>query len=594
MRLRTRFALLLLLCSPTWVSGQAPAGATVPLARFTDTARAQKLAAAFPEIDRLFASWVDRVHMPGAAMGVVIDGELVWNKTSGITDISAKTPVTPDSVFRIASMTKSFTALAILKLRDEGKLSLDDPVSKYVPELAGLRYPTSDSPALTVRHLLTHSEGFPEDNPWGDRQLAQPQSTMSAWLSEGIPFSTVPGTAYEYSNYGFAILGQIVERVSKQPYDAYMKSGIFAPLQLKESTFDLEKVPADRRAGGYRWEDSQWKDEPALGHGTFGAMGGLWTSLRDLARYVGYQMSAWPPRDGPDPGPVKRASMREQQQASRWQRARATRPNLDQPLELSVAAYGYGLRISQTCRFGHVVSHGGGLPGFGSLMLWLPDYGVGLVAMGNVTYASWGGLFNEALNALAATGALQPRVVQPSDALLKAKADVSRLVSRWDPEAASRIVADNLFLDRSADSWGERLAQLAEAHGTCRPDDVIDAENALRGTWRMDCDRGWLRVSITLAPTEPPRVQFLQVHATLPPGQAMSAAIEAARPRIASAAAAWGGCRIGEAIGGDGVHLSSVRLLCDKGDLVGLFRLDDAGQLRDLLLSPANEQACVP
>ena len=87
--------------------------------------------------------------------------------------MKSRIPVNADTVFRIASMTKSFTAMAILKLRDEGKLSLDDPVSKYVPSLIDLPYPTKDSPALTIRHLLTHSEGFPEDNPWGDRQLAQ-------------------------------------------------------------------------------------------------------------------------------------------------------------------------------------------------------------------------------------------------------------------------------------------------------------------------------------------------------------------------------------------------------------------------------------
>jgi CubicO group peptidase (beta-lactamase class C family) len=156
----TRITLLLLplLLYPVIPAGsQQPAPSAAPPPRFADAARAQKLAAAFPDINRLFAAWVDRVHMPGAAMGIVIDGELAWSRTSGVTDTATKTPVTEESVFRIASMTKSFTALAILKLRDEGKLSLDEPVSKYVPELAGLRYPTSDSPVLTIRHLMTHS-----------------------------------------------------------------------------------------------------------------------------------------------------------------------------------------------------------------------------------------------------------------------------------------------------------------------------------------------------------------------------------------------------------------------------------------------------
>jgi CubicO group peptidase (beta-lactamase class C family) len=594
MHLRDLFVIPLLLCSAMPLGSQQPAGPAVPPPRFADAGRAEKLATAFPEIDRLFAEWVERVHMPGAAMGVVIDGELAWSKTFGVLDTSTKTPVTTDSAFRIASMTKSFTALAILRLRDAGKLSLDDPVSKYVSELAGLPSATTDSPVLTIRHLLTHSEGFPEDNPWGDRQLAQPQSTMSAWMKQGIPFSTVPGTDYEYSNYGFAILGQIVERVSKQRYDEYVSSNILAPLELRDTTFHVEKISRDRRAHGYRWEDEQWKEEPVLPHGTFGAMGGLWTSLHDLARYVAYHMSAWPPRAEPESGPVTRASMREQQQAWRWQRARAIRPTLDAPLEMSVAAYGYGLRISQTCRFGHVVSHGGGLPGFGSLMLWLPEYGVGLVAMGNVTYASWGGLFNDALTTLAKTGALQPRVVQPSAALLRAKAATSRLVTHWDAQAASLIVADNFFLDHSAERWQARLSQLSQTHGACTAEDRIDAENALRGAWRMNCERGWLRVSITLAPTAPPRVQYLEVQSVLPPNAAMRAAIDGARDRIARDASAWGACRADDAIGGDGVHVSSIRLACEKGNLVAMFRLDDSGQLEQLTVSPAADQACVP
>jgi CubicO group peptidase (beta-lactamase class C family) len=119
--------------------GQTPrryASETLPQPRFQDPERARKLAAAFPEIETAFQERVERQRIPGAVLGIIIDGELVWVKTAGVADTKTKTPVTPDTVFRIASMTKSFTALAILKLRDEGKLSLDDPVAKYVPALA--------------------------------------------------------------------------------------------------------------------------------------------------------------------------------------------------------------------------------------------------------------------------------------------------------------------------------------------------------------------------------------------------------------------------------------------------------------------------
>ncbi len=219
-----------------------------------NAAPAGKLSDAFPEIDRRFTAWVASHHMPGAAIGIIADGNLVWIKTTGVRDVAAGAPVTPDTVFRIASMTKSFTAMSILKLRDEGKLSLDDPVSKYIPELATLAYPTKDSPPITIRLLLTHSEGFPEDNPWGDRQLAQTDATLSAWMRAGIPFSTTPGTAYEYSNYGFAILGQVVARVSKRPYADYVRDNILRPLGMTSTTYFVNDVPADRIAKGYKWD----------------------------------------------------------------------------------------------------------------------------------------------------------------------------------------------------------------------------------------------------------------------------------------------------------------------------------------------------
>ena len=203
------------------VAGTLPA-ATAPPGQFADSGRRVKLATAFADIDRVFAEFTNTSHVPGAAWGIVIDGELAHAGATGVREIATKSPVDADTVFRIASMTKSFTAMSILRLRDEGKLSLDDPAEQYVAELKDLRYPTSDSPRITIRHLLTHSEGFPEDNPWGDQQLSESEESLSRMMRGGIPFSNAPGVAYEYSNYGFAILGRIVSRVSGQPYDEYV------------------------------------------------------------------------------------------------------------------------------------------------------------------------------------------------------------------------------------------------------------------------------------------------------------------------------------------------------------------------------------
>jgi len=415
-------------------------------------------------------------------------------------------------------MTKSFTAMAILRLRDEGKLSLDDPAEKYIPELASLRYPTTDSPRITIRHLLSHAEGFPEDNPWGDQQLAVTDEQMSQLMRRGIPFSTAPGTAYEYSNYGFAILGRIVTRVSGTPYRDYVATSILKPLGMSSTTLEPASVPKERLAQGYRWEDERWKVEPQLPDGAFGSMGGMLTSPRDLGVWVSTFLSAWPASDGPETTPIRRASLREMQQV--WRpRVPGVRRDAGGTVRLFAGGYGFGLRIWSDCMFAHLVEHGGGLPGFGTLMRWLPEYGVGIVAFGNRTYSGWGRPFDDALAAMAKTGALQPRVPQPSPALVNARAAVSRLVTRWSDALADSIAANNLYLDRSRDRRRAELESFRTQVGACNAPAAFEVvDNALRGSWVMPCDRGALRVSITLAPIVLPKVQFLDVRVVPPAG----------------------------------------------------------------------------
>jgi CubicO group peptidase (beta-lactamase class C family) len=472
--------------------------------------RVRDFRSSFTEIDRLFQSFAERNRVPGIAYAVLVDGAVAHVGTSGVRDVASRAPVDPDTVFRIASMTKSFTALCILKLRDAGKLSLDDPAERYIPELQQLKYPTADSPRLTIRHLLTHAGGFPEDNPWGDQQLAASEDDFTRMIAAGIPFSNPPGLAYEYSNYGFALLGRIVSRASGVPYASYLREQILKPLGLMSTTLEPGEVAALRRAVGYRWEDETWKEEPALPDGAFGAMGGMLTSTRDLAKYVGFLMSAWPPRDGPDDGPVKRASLREMQQPWRARPATASGGGTA-PLVLNNLAYGYGLGIRQTCQYRQIVSHSGGLPGFGSQMRWLVDEGVGFIAMGNLTYTGWSGVFDQATELLAKTGALRRAMPAPSPALLQAKADVTQLVQNWDDRLADRIAAVNLFLDQSKDRRRRQIEGLRGQVGQCRANGAFDVENALRGQWTMTCERGALRLAITLAPTRPPKVQFLNV-----------------------------------------------------------------------------------
>jgi hypothetical protein len=184
----------------------------------------------------------------------------------------------------------------------------------------------------------------------------------------------------------------------------------------------------------------------------------------------------------------------------------------DQNIDLNVQGYGYGLRVSQTCQFGHVVAHAGGLPGFGSQMRWLPEYGVGLIAFGNRTYTGWGPIFDQALDIMSATGALQARLPQPAPALMNARADVNSLINDWDDARAQELAAMNLFLDRSLAKRRTEFLSLRERLGGCKEQAGFFAiENALRGQWLLDCERGSALATVTLSPTRPARVQHLEV-----------------------------------------------------------------------------------
>ena len=495
-----------------------PAALAAQQPGFSDPAREAKLRAAFPAVDSIMREFTALEHVPGAAWAIVLDGRVAHMGVTGLRDVATKAPVDSSSVFRIASMTKSFTAMAIMRLRDEGRLSLDEPAERYVPELKGLAYPTSDSPKITIRHLLSHATGFPEDNPWGDQQLARTDAELTAMLKRGIPFSNAPGVAYEYSNYGFAILGRIVTRASGRPYNDYLSARILKPLGMHSTTLSPASVPAGRLAHGYRWEDERWKEEPQLPDGSFGAMGGMLTSLSDLGRYVSAFLGAWPARDGPETGPVRRASLREMQQVWRPDAPSVVRDSAG--VRLNAGGYGFGLRVGADCRFGHIVGHSGGLPGFGSRMQWLPEYGIGIIAFGNRTYTGWGPPVAAALATLKERAALEPRGAVPAPALLDARERVTRLILRWDDGLARALAAENLFLDRSLDRRRAEVAALREKAGTCRPaSGFAHVENALRSRWILPCERGDLVVSVTLAPTMPPSVQFLDVAPAPPAGE---------------------------------------------------------------------------
>ena len=352
-------------------------------------------------------------------------------------------------------------------------------------------------------------------------------------------------------------------------------------------------------------------------------MGGLFSSVPDLARYVAFFLDAYPPRDEGDLGAVRRSSRREMQVPATPYRAAARRATVEAPLELSSGGYAFGLAVTQSCRFGQIVAHSGGLPGFGSRMVWLPEYGVGIVVLSNRTYANLRSPVNLALDTLAKSGGLAPRVAQPAPALLAARRSVDELYAEWNDEALQRVAANNLGLDRALETRRSEFAQLKSALGNCvlpaDPSTDLKAENALRGTWTLECERGRARFWVTLAPTPIPTIQYLEATAIvtldaklLPTLAALAARTGSpAGPRItdllapgANAAAIgraldatrdWGSCRAGATVAGDGRTHTTTRFDCDRGQLDALLEWDAAtSRLRAATFTQPADEICAP
>lgn len=478
---------------------------------FTDPDRVKKIEAVWPVIEKLYQDYATKQHFPGMAYGLVVDGKLLKAGATGYTDLAKKTPATPASLFRIASMTKSLTAMAILKLRDEGKLRLDDPAEQYVPQLKKLRYLTTDSPRITVRNLLTHSAGFPEDNPYGDRQLADSEAELTRFLDGGISLSNAPGVAYEYSNLGFVLLGRILTNVTGKPYQQYITESILKPLGLTDTRWEYTQVPPDKLAHGYRWQGGEWLEEALLHDGSHGAMGGLITSINDFSKYMAVHQQVWPPHSGAETGPVRRSSVREMQQPWTFSNINGAFRYPDGRACPMTSSYAYGLRWSHDCGDRIYVGHTGGLPGFGSQWWVMPEYGIGVVAYGNLTYASMGSVNWAVLDTLIRSANLMPRQLPVSPVLAQRKAELVNLLPDWVNAERSGIFAENFFPDRSVELRRRDAQDLFGNVGKITSVGELIPENQLRGTFRLTGERGAIDVFFTLTPETPALIQQLDL-----------------------------------------------------------------------------------
>lgn len=470
----------------------------------------------FAATDKIFEEFQLDAHAPGLVYGVVEDGKLVHVKALGVQDLKQRRPVTADSLFRIASMTKVFTALTLLKLRDDGLVRLDAPAEDYVPELKGWKYPTTDSPRIRVRDLLTHTAGFVTDDPWGDRQTPLPEDDFTALLKTGVPFTRAPGTAYEYSNLGYALLGRVIRNASKKTYAEAVQATLLKPLGMSASGVIVANSPQEKRALGYRWENDAWSPEPDLGHGAFSAIGAMQVSANDYAKWVAFLLAAWPPRDDVDSGPVKRASVRELAQGLSFVRTRP-RPSRGAPGCVQPLTYSMGMNIAVDCELGLNLSHGGGYPGYGSHMLLFPERGVGLFVFTNRTYAGpTAALWDAAVVLHKADRLGKADPVALSTHLTAAYKVAGDVFKAGKVSGAGDSLAMNFLMDKSAENRAVDLAKLKAAVGDCDTGVAVTPTGALSGTFVWRCEHGRIRGNVLLSPETPPRIQTLNFNLVMP------------------------------------------------------------------------------
>jgi CubicO group peptidase (beta-lactamase class C family) len=418
-----------------------------------------------------------------------------------------------DVVFPIASMTKSFIACAVLIARDQGKLSLHDPITKHVPEFV-LAGDQKDVP--TIEMLLGMCGGLTEDNAWVDPFINTPTEDLLAQVAKGVRLSHLPGAVFEYSNLGFTLAGLALSRATGRPLAEFVTEELLRPLGLT-STFCDTAVPDHLpRAVGYSLDAAgNWVAYPPQTSDAFLGAGGLVSTVRDLARWITWLGSAFRPARTDDSHVLSRLSRRDLQRVRVFVPPSLSLTGIGQA-RLSSTGYALGLGVTTDLHRGTVISHTGGLPGFWLCMAWHPESGHGTVVLTNGNRGNPGALCVEALGRMlnhhqapATTAALWPETVA-----LRAEAD--SLVRHWDDSLAARIFAENVEFDRPLAQRRAEIDQLVAEVGPLldsRPSTVVSAATAADVTWSIPGERGELLCMIHLTPVEPARIQEFIVKA---------------------------------------------------------------------------------
>ncbi|MCE9622795.1 MAG: beta-lactamase family protein [Actinomycetia bacterium] len=455
------------------------------------------------ELQRIAEDVAAEGSCPSVSWGVVAEGALVHHgRVGNLDDGSAPSA---QSVFRIASMTKSFTAATVLALRDEGVWLLDDPVARHAPELASVVGPPG-SAAITLRQLLSMASGLATDDAWADRHLDISPNDIDAIYAGGPTFAHLPNSAYEYSNLGYAMIGRAIERATGTRAQQHIDERFLAPLAMRDTTW---VQPAhDNWARPYRVQDGEiTRDTPdPIGDGDLAPMGGLWTTVADLAKWVAWLDSA---NSQPDQGDavvgLSTASRREMQRMHTYIGINTVAGRA------CPAGYGFGLNIRDDPTLGTIVSHAGGLPGYGSSMRWIAGRGVGVIALSNTFYAPMSVLTMRLLAALHEHGAIPSKPAIAAPAWESAAQRLVDLLNDWDDAVAFDLFEDNVALDESLDRRRAQAAALVASHGrvqlgATRPTSAANGDFDVRGAGKP------FRIYMELSPLPGAPISAYTIH----------------------------------------------------------------------------------
>ena len=306
---------------------------------------------------------------PGLSVGIVYDQRLIWSAGYGLADVERGTPAATDTLYRIASITKLFTSTAIMQLRDQGSLQLDDPVEKHLPWFS-IDNPFTDSPQPTIRHLLTHAGGLPREAAfpyWNDGKFPS-EEEIQATVSEQ-ELALAPGSDWKYSNLGLSLAGRIIEEIAEMPYAAYVTKHILRPLGMKSTTVEAIAPDHPQLATGYgrRLPDGSREQSPYTNCRGIGPAANMASSVEDLAKFIMLQF-----RDGPrNRGKqiLAGSSLREMQRAH-W---------LNENWSAGRGLGFYVWRLNGRT----LVGHGGALLGYRTELHFSPSEKVGAIALTN-------------------------------------------------------------------------------------------------------------------------------------------------------------------------------------------------------------------